>query len=63
MGARAEDKYVPQFSGECITITATTNSTTTSSFARTNTRTTRNLEFSGVTTSEDHYLTNYYNLV
>lgn len=60
MGARAEDKYVPQFSGECITITATTTAATVSSYyTTTDYKTITELQFSGVTTSEDHYLNNY----
>jgi hypothetical protein len=60
LGTRSEDKYVPSFSGETITITASTSAVTTGSFGRSDVKTIKELQFSGVTTSEDHYLTNYY---
>lgn len=59
MGARAENKYVPAFSGECIQFTASTTASTTSSFALTSTRVTNITEFSGITTSENNFLNNY----
>jgi len=59
MGARAEDKYVPSFSGEVYQYTATTTAATTSSFSSSGIRTTRSVMFSGITTSESHFLNNY----
>lgn len=59
MGARAENKYVPPFSGECVQFTATTTAVTTSSFNSSGIKYTNSLVFSGVTTSEKHYLNNY----
>lgn len=59
MGARAEDKYIPSFSGESIQFTATTTADTANSFSLPSVRVTNTLEFSGVTTSEDHFLNQY----
>lgn len=55
LGARAEDKYIPTFSGECVQFTATTTGTTFGSVMATIT-TTSTVEFSGVTTSEQDFL-------
>lgn len=59
MGARAENKYVPPFSGESIQFTASTTAVTSGSFATSSTKVVQVLKFSGVTTSENHYLNNY----
>jgi len=59
MGARAEDKYVPEFSGECITYTATTTIPVSNVVGQAQTRTINTIMFSGVTTSEDNFLNNY----
>lgn len=54
-GARAEDKYIPQFSGECISYTATTTGITYGSRGAYQTVSSEKLT-SGVTTSEDNFL-------
>lgn len=51
MGARAEDKYIPSFSGE--------SSTFSSGITTSDGRETAVIAFSGVTTSEGHYLNNF----
>jgi uncharacterized membrane protein len=55
MGARAEDKYIPPFSGECVQYTANTVVTIDGSRGS-YTATTSQVLFSGVTTSEGNYL-------
>lgn len=58
MGARAENKYVPAFSGESIQFTGSTTAVTTGSFGS-STKVIKTLQFSGITTSENHFLNNY----
>lgn len=60
MGARAEDKYVPEFSGETAQYTVTTNVPVPNSTMPSGMRTVSTLVFSGITTSENHYLSNYH---
>lgn len=58
MGQRAEDKYLPAFSGESIQYTTTTTAVTNGSRG-TVVSTVSKLNFSGVTTSLGHFLNNY----
>lgn len=56
MGARAEDKYVPAFSGECVQFNISTTACTSSYGSP---RVVSKTVFSGVTTSENHFLNNF----
>ena len=55
LGARAEDKYIPTFSGECISYTATTTGVTYGSRGAYQSVSSEKVT-SGVTTSEDNFL-------
>jgi hypothetical protein len=55
LGARAEDKYIPSFSGECVSYTASTSGITYGSRGAYVSTTLQKLT-SGVTTSEDNFL-------
>jgi hypothetical protein len=62
MGARAEDKYIPEFSGECNPYTATTTTVVYGSKMGYEKTITEKL-YSGVTTSLDHYLNSLSTLI